>query len=120
MLGPVDRVLGPVDGGERGSVVWLLVLDQNMFDLDEKDPERHAHLGTVALDEIAAAAPAPLHLPAGTDPRLRRLTVHLGRNPSDGRSLPELAAEVGASPRTLERLFRLYVPTAAGASGASA
>lgn len=72
----------------------------------EGDAGRLARLGAVALDEIAAAAPAPLDLPGGQDPRLRRLTAHLGRHPSDPRPLPLLAAEAGASPRTLERLFR--------------
>lgn len=74
--------------------------------VDEQDPGRLAHLGMVAMDEIALAVPAPLHLPAGRDPRLRRLTAHLGRHPADGRTLPELAIEAGASPRTVERLFR--------------
>ena len=74
--------------------------------VDEADPDRLARLGAVALDEIAAARPAPLDLPGGHDPRLRRLTAHLGRNPADPRPLPALAAEAGASPRTLERLFR--------------
>lgn len=73
---------------------------------DEGDPARLARLGAVALDEIAAAQPAPLDLPGGHDPRLRRLTAHLGRQPTDPRPLPALAAEIGASPRTLERLFR--------------
>ena len=74
--------------------------------VDEQDSDRLAHLAAVALDEIARAAPAPLNLPAGRDPRLRRLTVHLGREPADARPLPALAAAFGASPRTLERLFR--------------
>lgn len=74
--------------------------------VEETDPARLARLGAVALDEIAAARPAPLDLPAGHDKRLRRLTAHLGRNPADPRPLPVLAAEVGASPRTLARLFR--------------
>lgn len=72
----------------------------------ENDPGRIARLGAVALDEIAAARPAPLCLPAGRDPRLCRVTSQLGRNPADPRPLPALAAEAGASVRTLERLFR--------------
>lgn len=72
----------------------------------EDDPERFRHLGAVALDEIAQASPAPLHLPGGHDPRLRRLTAHLGAAPFDPRNLTELATSIGASPRTLERLFR--------------
>ena len=74
--------------------------------VSEDDPARLQRLGAVALDEIARAAPAPLHLPGGQDARLRRLTAHLGRHPDEHRPLSVLAAEMGASPRTLERLFR--------------
>jgi AraC-like DNA-binding protein len=72
----------------------------------ERDPDRLRHLGEVAIDEIVQASPAPLHLPGGDDPRLRRLTAHLAAAPFDPRTLPDLAAFIGASPRTLERLFR--------------
>ncbi|WP_430514480.1 AraC family transcriptional regulator [Pannonibacter phragmitetus] len=65
----------------------------------------HRHLHALALEEIAALAEAPLHLPGGHDPRLLRVTRHLVANPGDGRSLAELGAMAGASIRTLERLF---------------
>lgn len=70
------------------------------------DPGRVARLAAVAVDEIAELVAAPLSLPGGHDPRLRRLTGHLGRVPGDRRALAELAGVAGASPRTLERLFR--------------
>lgn len=63
-------------------------------------------LAEVALDEIGSLAEAPLSLPGGRDARLTRLTQHLGRQPGDGRPLTALARLAGASPRTLERLFR--------------
>lgn len=59
----------------------------------------------VILDELASLADAPLSLPGGRDARLVRLTRALGAQPGDSRSLDELAAIAGASPRTLERLF---------------
>ena len=63
-------------------------------------------LGAVALDEIEALEEAPLSLPGGRDPRLQRLMRHLRAEPGDPRPLAALAAIAGASPRTLERLFR--------------
>lgn len=63
-------------------------------------------LSEVALDEIDRLAEAPLSLPGGRDPRLVRLTQYLGDRPGDTQPLAALARLVGASPRTLERLFR--------------
>lgn len=63
-------------------------------------------LAEVALDELETLPEAPLSLPDGQDPRLLRLTRHLTANPADRRPLAELARQVGAAPRTLERLFR--------------
>lgn len=67
--------------------------------------ERLQRLCAVALDEIATLPEAPLSLPGGRDPRVVRLTRHLGLHPEDGRSFSELAQLAGASPRNLERLF---------------
>lgn len=79
-----------------------------MADLDDgpADLARLCRLGEVVLDELDDLPEAPLHLPGGRDPRLVRLTRHLGAHPDEQRSLPVLAAEVGSTPRTLERLFR--------------
>lgn len=82
----------------------LRLVIERMLEDPGADPFRH--LGAVARDEIARAGAAPLDLPAGNDPRLRRITRHLGRFPQDDRTLPELAAGAAASPRTIERLFR--------------
>lgn len=60
----------------------------------------------VALDEIASLPEAPLCLPGGRDPRVVRLTRHLGLHPEDGRPFADLAQMAGASPRNMERLFR--------------
>ena len=63
-------------------------------------------LVAVLLDEIAAAREAPLHLPLPRDPRLARIAEAILRDPADGRASEAWAREAGASPRTLERLFR--------------
>ncbi|WP_176085457.1 helix-turn-helix transcriptional regulator [Martelella sp. HB161492] len=66
---------------------------------------RLTHLSAVILDELAALEAAPLSLPAGSDPRLRRVTARLLENPEDNTPLAALAPFAGASTRTLERLF---------------
>ncbi|MDF1751088.1 MAG: helix-turn-helix transcriptional regulator, partial [Alphaproteobacteria bacterium] len=58
------------------------------------------------LDRIRAALPAQLHLPLPNDPRLKAATDALLADPSDRRSLEEIAYSVGAAGRTLARLFQ--------------
>ena len=67
---------------------------------------RGHHLTELALDEIARAVPVALGLPLPRDPRLCRVVAILTEYPGDARGLDELAAQAGASPRTLARLFR--------------
>lgn len=68
-------------------------------------PER-SRLRAVLLDQLRASPQQPLHLPAPTAPLLRRLCGILRADPGDSRTLAELGREVGASDRTLSRLFR--------------
>lgn len=58
------------------------------------------------LDELSVLRALPLNLPSPQDPRLRRLCEAIGRRPADERTLQLWGAEVGASARTLARLFR--------------
>ncbi|MFK8911436.1 AraC family transcriptional regulator [Streptomyces sp. YS-3] len=60
----------------------------------------------VVLDRLRHAPEQPLHLPAPRDPRLAALCALLDDDPADPRTLGELGAAVGASARTLARLFR--------------
>lgn len=62
-------------------------------------------LADVILDQLRVPASAPLYLPLPRDPRLRRVAAGLFANPSDRRPLREWASTVGASARTLARLF---------------
>lgn len=66
---------------------------------------RRAHLTVLILDEIRATPVAPLHLPEPRDARLRRLTAALAADPGDRTDLGAWGREVGASSRTLTRLF---------------
>ncbi|MGB1091763.1 MAG: AraC family transcriptional regulator [Oceanobacter sp.] len=85
----------------RELVLRLLTLDVS-GSLEAKDQR----LVEVIVDELGSLESTPLYLPSGTDRRLKALMESMSRNPADTRPLPELAADVGASPRTIERLFQ--------------
>ncbi|MBI0434130.1 helix-turn-helix domain-containing protein [Roseomonas sp. KE0001] len=71
------------------------------------DPRgRGGHLAALILDEIAHAPTLPLGVPQPRDPRLLRLAEALRADPARDLSLEGWAEAVGASPRTLSRLFR--------------
>ncbi|MFE6976987.1 AraC family transcriptional regulator [Streptomyces sp. NPDC057682] len=69
-------------------------------------PAALARLRRVLVDELREAREQPLHLPEPRDDRLRALARILSANPADTTSLAGLGRAVGASPRTLSRLFR--------------
>ncbi|WP_426513315.1 helix-turn-helix domain-containing protein [Dactylosporangium sp. McL0621] len=71
---------------------------------DETPPRRR--LRAVLLDRLRAAPQQPVHLPAPSDPRLRAVCAILRADPTDDRALAALGAAVGASGRTLTRLFQ--------------
>lgn len=72
------------------------------LDLDAPD---HAALVRVLVDQLVTLPQAPLELPMPTDPRARALAVRLEEAPGAPDDVPDLARDVGASRRTLERLF---------------
>ncbi|MES9543375.1 helix-turn-helix domain-containing protein [Actinomadura sp. NPDC000600] len=74
-------------------------------DPDDDTPAR-ARLRDVLLDQLRVSSQQPLHLPAPTVPHLKALCAILHADPADNRTLAELGREVGASERTLSRLFR--------------
>lgn len=77
-----------------------------MTDNSERHSDATNRLVRVAVDELVEAPEEPLHLPEPHDDRLRAVTDLLHANPSDTRSLAELGKVVGASERTLSRLFQ--------------
>ena len=83
-----------------------LILRLLLLDLSVPAQGKSARLIQVLLDELSDLETSPLHLPVGQDRRLLAVMNMLTLDPSDGRSLPQLAAAAGASPRTIERLFR--------------
>ena len=70
------------------------------------ESDREARLVSVLLDELAAAPLEPIHLPMPNDRRLRRLTESMIENPALRFTIDEWGARVGASNRTLSRLFQ--------------
>ncbi|MYW89419.1 helix-turn-helix transcriptional regulator [Amycolatopsis rubida] len=60
----------------------------------------------VLFDQLALAPERPVRVPAAHDPRLVAVCQSLEADPSDSRSLEALGRTVGASARTLTRLFR--------------
>lgn len=63
-------------------------------------------LRLVAIDELSVTGEQPLHLPEPHDDRLRAVTQLVEQDLSNPAALPELGRLVGASERTLTRLFR--------------
>ena len=67
---------------------------------------REQWLGQLILDEIKRSESLPLGVPLPADKRLRALCEAIVANPKAGDSLEQLAIDVGASVRTISRLFR--------------
>jgi len=70
-----------------------------------RDYAGQARLRRVLVDELQEAREQPLQLPTPRDDRLRAIAQLLQDNPSDNASLTELGRTIGASARTLSRLF---------------
>jgi AraC-like DNA-binding protein len=67
---------------------------------------QRADLERVALAQIRRVGQLPVLLPALADDRLRAIGGFFRQDAADGRTLAEFGAAVGASERTLSRLFR--------------
>lgn len=76
--------------------------------------ERQAALAALVLDELRRAAPVRLGLALPADKRLRTLCEAIIDDPLRHSTLQAWAGDVGASARTLARLFRLELGTSFG------
>jgi len=82
-------------------------LIETLAAIDRKgQPLRYTLLSGLLLEEIRMAPTLSLELPLPRDRRLRALCGALLADPGAGLSLEAWALRVGASPRTLARLFR--------------
>jgi AraC-like DNA-binding protein/mannose-6-phosphate isomerase-like protein (cupin superfamily) len=87
----------------------VLQMDIAMDDGAEPDAEllaRERRLGELALDELRRAAPVRLGIALPADKRLRALCQAVIEDPGRHATIDAWAAESGASPRTIARLFR--------------
>jgi AraC-like DNA-binding protein len=80
----------------------LHIVQVRMLDADNVG---HTHLIAVLLDRLRNAETLPLSIRMPTDRRARGVATRLQQNPADTTALAELAADVGASIRTLQRIF---------------
>ncbi|MEU0333835.1 helix-turn-helix transcriptional regulator [Streptomyces sp. NPDC006193] len=70
------------------------------------DSPEHRRLRAVLCDRLRVSPQQPLYVPAPTAPLLEALCAILHADPADNRTLAALGRQVGASDRTLSRLFR--------------
>jgi AraC-like DNA-binding protein len=70
------------------------------------DATRERMLGGLLMNELARATPASRALPLPRDRRIRALALALLRDPGDASDIGAWGERIGASPRTIERLFR--------------
>ncbi|MYT29561.1 MULTISPECIES: helix-turn-helix transcriptional regulator [unclassified Streptomyces] len=75
-------------------------------DTEVGDSPQRDRLRAVLLDQLHLSPQQPLHLPAPTTPRLKALGDILHADPADNRTLAALGRQIGASDRTLSRLFQ--------------
>ncbi|MET9028771.1 helix-turn-helix transcriptional regulator [Nocardia sp. NPDC004168] len=71
----------------------------------DHDRAARARLRRVLVDELQEAHEQPLVLPKPDDDRLQAIARILSENPADNTSLAELGRTIGASARSLSRLF---------------
>lgn len=72
--------------------------------LDRNVPAQKRLTGVI-LDQLETLRTVPLKLPMPRDARALRVVEVVRANPAEGNSLDHLAGKIGASKRTIERLF---------------
>jgi AraC-like DNA-binding protein len=82
-----------------------LILEAVKLPVDYGESERDGRIMALILDELRALPILPLHLPMPNDKRLVRICQAIMAAPALRRALPEWGDVVGASSRTLARLF---------------
>lgn len=74
--------------------------------LGDDELQRERRLNALLLDELRRAEPVPLGIALPHDKRLRALCTAMLDEPTRHATLEDWADDVGASPRTVARLFR--------------
>lgn len=73
---------------------------------DPHSPQRERWIAPLLVDELERATQIRIDVPLPSDKRLRQLCEALLRNPANRATLAERAEAIGASERTVARLFR--------------
>ena len=81
---------------------------------DSLSQEEHRRVEAVVLDQLSPDPAAPLQIPVLHDSRIRSISDSLQHDPTDTRTLEQFGLEVGASERTLQRLFKSETGTSFG------
>ncbi|MGH3310661.1 MAG: AraC family transcriptional regulator [Streptomyces sp.] len=97
----------PVPWAEPTVVAVSPLLRELIDHLDGADlpPDARIRAEAVLFDLLRPVPVTSISVPEPRDPRARMVARALAADPSDGRPLEEWGAEVGASARTLARLF---------------
>lgn len=82
-----------------------LIVEATRLPVRYDERGRDGRLMRLVLDELATSPALPLHLPQPADKRLKRVCDALQRDPANAEPLERWAERVGASSRTLARLF---------------
>jgi AraC-like DNA-binding protein len=87
--------------------ILLTLTGPRSYDRAARDYDRaaHARLRRVLVDELHEPHEQPLQLPEPHDDRLQAIAQMLYKEPADNTSLAGLGQAIGASARTLSRLF---------------
>jgi AraC-like DNA-binding protein/quercetin dioxygenase-like cupin family protein len=105
---------------EVSDLLRALVLELSITPDDQVPPDaaalaRERLIGALVLDEIRRAPALAMGVPLPVDKRLRALCQAVLEDPGRHATLDQWAANVGASTRTLARLFRDELGTSFGA-----
>lgn len=84
----------------------LIFAFESKSSMANTDLDREMRLASVLLDQLLAAPLEPIYLPMPNDRRLLRLTESMIENPDRRLTIDEWGSRVGASNRTLSRLFQ--------------
>src|ERR1700727_600331 len=103
-VGPPQRASAA--GVARGPLRREVIVALTSGDAPPYTARQRENLERVALDQLRRVGQLPVRLPALDDDRLRAVAAFLRANPADERTLAEFGLAVGASERTLSRLFR--------------